>query len=84
MSYDKITEREMNFQIIFQLLLIISSVESLAAKQLGMLRRLRQFDNQKLELHKRTRFQPKPIVKQKAPDIGSLVRILGQAAHSAK
>ena len=76
----------MNFKIIFQLLLIISSGESLAAKQLGMLRRLRQFDNQNNELttNKRTNFQHKikTIVKQKTPDMGSLARILGQAAAS--
>ena len=74
----------MNFKIIFQLLLIIRSGESLAAKQLGMLRRLRQFDNQNNELNKRTNFQHKikTIVKQKTPDMGSLARILGQAAAS--
>ena len=74
----------MNFKIIFQLSLIISSGESLAAKQLGMLRRLRQYDNQNNELNKRTSFQHKikTIVKQKTPDMGSLARILGQAAAS--
>ena len=74
----------MNFIMIFQLSLIFSSGEGLAAKQLGMLRRLRQYDNQNNALNKRTSFQHKikTIVKQKTPDMGSLARILGQAAAS--
>ena len=69
----------MRLKIIFQLLFIISSTESLAAKQLGMLRRLRSF-----ELNKRTNFQHKikTVMKQKPSDMGSLARILGQAADS--
>ena len=84
MSDHKITKKEMNFKIIFQLLLIISSGESLAGNQLGMLRRLRDFKNQNYDLNKRTNFQhkTKTIVKQKTPDMGSLARILGQAAAS--
>ena len=84
MSDHKITKKEMNFKIIFQLLLIIGSGESLAGNQLGMLRRLRDFKNQNYDLNKRTNFQhkTKTIVKQKTPDMGSLARILGQAAAS--
>ena len=74
----------MNFKILFQLLLIISSGESLAAKQLGMLRRLRTYENQNYDFNKRTNFQhkTKTIVKEKTPDMGLLARILGQAAAS--
>ena len=68
----------MRLKIIFQLLFIISSTESLAAKQLGMLRRLRSF-----ELNKRTNFRHKIKTIMKSPsDMGSLARILGQAADS--
>ena len=80
--YDKNRNKEMNFIIIFQLSLIFSSGESLAANQLGLLRRLRQYDNQNNELNKRSSFQHKmkTIVKQKNPNMRSLARILRQAA----
>ena len=83
----------MNFKHIFQLLLIISSGESLASFDLTPPSGRKyfrpksvfcQFDNQNNELNKRTSFQHKikTIVKQKTPDMGSLARILGQAAAS--